>query len=167
MRSNVLVIAGFLLTGAASPGLGQDEDPVSLVARLDALEIQVGILNTVIPKGAVMAFNLEDCPTGWVPFARAAGRTLIGAGKGEGLSERKLGQSDGQETVQLSPNQMPSHTHDQRVGQHALPGSKITAWNLRATGGPQIISSTQPTGRNQRHENMQPFVVVTYCEREQ
>lgn len=151
----------------ASPGLGQDEDRGSLTSRLDALETQVRILNTVIPNGAVMAFNLEDCPIGWAPFGEAAGRTLVGAGKGDGLSERKLGDSGGAEKHQLTPAEMPKHSHAQRVGQHAYTENKIWAWNLvNPKGGAFELDHTGIAGSGKEHNNMQPFVVVTYCERE-
>ncbi|WP_299750299.1 hypothetical protein [uncultured Tateyamaria sp.] len=152
----------------ALPRLGKAEDSGSVSARLDALEKQVRILNTVIPKGAVMAFNLEDCPIGWAPFSEAAGRTLIGAGKGDGLSDRKLGHSGGAENHKLTPAEMPTHSHMQRVGQHAITKNKITAWNLAnpLTGGARDLHHTGTAGSGQEHNNMQPFAVVTYCKRE-
>jgi microcystin-dependent protein len=39
------------------------------------------------------------------------GRVPIGAGQGQGLSNRELGAVDGVETVTLTTAQMPSHTH--------------------------------------------------------
>jgi prepilin-type N-terminal cleavage/methylation domain-containing protein len=35
---------------------------------------------STIPQGAVIAVNTAACPNGWVPYAAAAGRTIIGTG---------------------------------------------------------------------------------------
>jgi hypothetical protein len=48
-----------------------------------------------IPSGAVLAFNRKSCPTGWKPIKVAKGRVIVGAGRGKGLSERKLGDTGG------------------------------------------------------------------------
>ena len=45
------------------------------------------LVNTVqsgIPTGAVMSFNLASCPSGWTEYSAAAGRTVIGRGNGAG-----------------------------------------------------------------------------------
>src|SRR4051812_3235520 len=39
------------------------------------------------------------------------GRIPIAAGQGRGLSERKLGEAGGQETVTLAEAELPQHTH--------------------------------------------------------
>lgn len=55
-----------------------------------------------IPKGAVMAFNLETCPQWWSRFTEADGRFIMGSNsniKGKG----------GHERINLSIDQLPSH----------------------------------------------------------
>ncbi len=39
------------------------------------------------------------------------GRTVIGEGQGDNLTNRNLGSTDGEETHTLTSNEMPSHTH--------------------------------------------------------
>jgi microcystin-dependent protein len=68
------------------------------------------------------------------------GRVAIHQGKGPGLTTRVIGQSLGQEEVQLSPSEMAVHDH-------SLPA-----------GG-----NTGNTGGGQAHQNMQPSLTVNYC----
>ena len=69
------------------------------------------------------------------------GRTAIGEGTGPGLTHRNLGQKLGAETVALSVNELPSHSH-------SLPlPSSLTL------GG---------TGSNQSHTNMAPSLGLNY-----
>ena len=60
-----------------------------------------------------MAFNLGTCPTGWSAYAAAGGRTIIGvnAAGGNGLSQRNLGDTPGEETHTQTVNEMPLHGH--------------------------------------------------------
>ncbi len=53
------------------------------------------------------------------------GRFAMSAGFGPGLSPRTMGQKAGTETVTLTTNQMPSHTHPDHI--HDLMGSPHTA----------------------------------------
>ncbi len=53
-----------------------------------------------IPEGAVMAFNLNACPLGWVDFAAAEGRFILGVS-----GTLDLGSAGGLESVTLTPEQ--------------------------------------------------------------
>ena len=66
------------------------------------------------------------------------GRSAIGEGAGPGLTPRLLGQTGGQETVTLTPAELPPHAHG------------TTADDTASDGG------------GQNHENMQPFQVLNY-----
>ena len=69
-----------------------------------------------IPKGAVLAFNLADCPKekGWYDFNNAESRYIVGVGNGSenGLSNRFLRQTGGLESIKLSVEQIPRHQHN-------------------------------------------------------
>jgi microcystin-dependent protein len=88
------------------------------------------------------------------------GRAPIGAGQGDGLTDRVIGVVDGEEAHQLTTNEMPSHSH----------GIDYLANSAGAGGGNQVrIEYTEPeplqtrlTGGDQPHNNMQPFLVVNY-----
>ena len=62
------------------------------------------------------------------------GRVPVGVGMGPGLSEIELGDQGGQETAQLTTNQLPAHTH-----------SATTQVTLRASDADG--NSADPTGR--------------------
>lgn len=114
---------------------------------------------------AVVAFNAETCPAGWKPSDILAGRTIVGAGSGSGLTARSHGTVGGTETHVLTVAEMPSHSHSGNVstGGHSYEHHKH--------GGPRLPgehwqSSSGITGQDQPHNNMQPYAVMTYCERE-
>src|ERR1051326_1157397 len=65
----------------------------------------------VMPTGAVLAFNLGACPTGWTPFTQAAGRAIIGTGIGSGLTPRALGDSGGEERHTMTIAELVPHSH--------------------------------------------------------
>jgi microcystin-dependent protein len=83
-----------------------------------------------------------------------------------------LGEPGGVETATLFINQMAAHSHqvnaDSRAGTQAspgggLPGALQNAYSdstTTATGMAQTMLS--PAGGSQPHENMQPFLVVSY-----
>lgn len=100
-----------------------------------------------------------------------ASRLPIGQGSGPGLTPRTLGQSMGTESVTLTQNQMPGHTH-------ALSASSTLAGSAGAVGGvPAALPSdlawasgvasepmvaTSFAGGGQPHENRQPYLGVNY-----
>jgi len=125
-----------------------------------------------IPSGAVLAFKRKSCPAGWKPITIVKGRVIVGAGKGNGMSERKFGDTGGEEKHCLTKNEMPSHNHYIRRFKGAtndcLAGSRedygiSTSYNKGTAVEKNVISVT---GGNRPHENMPPFVVMLYCEKE-
>ena len=68
------------------------------------------------------------------------GRTPIGWGQGAGLTSRTIGQKGGSATVSLNSSEIPSH-------EHSLPGT---------------TSITGVTGGGVAHDNMQPWLAITY-----
>jgi microcystin-dependent protein len=105
------------------------------------------------------------------------GRVPISAGQGPGLSDKRLGQQGGQETVTLTANEMPAHTHtatinaDTSVAISDQPRNLIPARNAAATPqyGDKITGklndktvSVENAGGNQPHENMPPYTTVNY-----
>ena len=62
-----------------------------------------------VPQGTIAAFNMTACPSGWTLQTALAGRTIIGAGQGSGLTNRVIGSSGGEETHILTIDEMPRH----------------------------------------------------------
>lgn len=116
------------------------------------------------------------------------GRVIIGMGQAPGLSDYRIGQKGGAQTVTLSVNQMPAHTHTatttvtvQARGvstQGNADGPGGNTWAAKARGGQYssaapdvdmaagaIVSSSAATavgtaGGNQPFSIVQPYVVL-------
>lgn len=117
------------------------------------------------------AYGGDGVSTFGVPDLR--GRTTIGAGQGPGLANYAMGQKGGVETVTLTPNQLPSHMH-------ALSASKggatspfpagnapaLSVANVFHPGAPSAASMSAsacgPMGGGQTHNNMQPYMVLSW-----
>lgn len=120
-----------------------------------------------LPKGAVVAFNLASCPEGWETYLPAAGRTIIGVGQGSGLTNRTLGQTLGEENHTLTIAEMPSHSHTisgYRSGSNGV-GGLTDIWSSNDGTATAGAPATAVTGGNQSHNNMQPSVVLLYCQK--
>lgn len=91
-------------------------------------------------------------------------------GQGQGLTPRTIGSRIGTETVTLTSNQMPSHTH-------AISGSTANAnldspvnavlatqaWNPTTTNTTTNPANVLPSGSIQAHPNTQPTLAVNWC----
>ncbi|MFZ2456171.1 MAG: tail fiber protein [Candidatus Altiarchaeia archaeon] len=103
-------------------------------------------------------------------------RVPIGKGQGDGLINRAQGSRGGNETINITLEQMPVHKHDAwLVGSDtgttadptgAVPG-KITRTNLYAAPPPDLNMSDYSieinnTGEGVPHQNMEPFLAVRF-----
>jgi microcystin-dependent protein len=109
------------------------------------------------------------------------GRVPINQGTGLGLSPYTIGQSSGSESITLLPNQMPAHNH--LMGVSNLPGAVADPTNaIMAQGNsgagrsPVLVSdyvstaatgtlaptAIAPSGGNQPHSNIQPFLCINF-----
>jgi microcystin-dependent protein len=142
-----------------------------------------------VPPGTIMAFAGSTPPAGWLLCDGAAvnsttypdlfgaigytwggsgdtfnvpdlrGRAPIGSGQGSGLTNRTLAQKGGEETHQLTVAEMPSHSHTLET----IPNYDGTNgyWELNMMANPETVT-TNPTGGDQPHNNMQPYAVVHF-----
>lgn len=88
------------------------------------------------------------------------GRTIIGVGQGAGLTNRTLGAAVGEENHQITEAEMPSHTHtvsDTETSSNNA-GSEPGTTQGNTTAG----YTTDPTGGDQPHNNMQPSLALNY-----
>ncbi len=121
----------------------------------------------LLPKGVIVAWSGSTPPAGWTlcdgqngtPDLR--GRFILGYGQGSGLSNRDLNATGGVETVTLTVDQMPSHTHQYWDTRNAVASGNTFAsgaWNNNTVSpGPSAA-----TGGSQAHENMPPFYVLAW-----
>ena len=135
------------------------------------------ILGTTFGGDGRTSFQLPDM----------RGRVSVHAGHGPGLSDRRLGQKGGEETVTLTTQQIPSHTHVATPNLTSTVGvidddgdtadaagnvlANSTSGNVYHTGAADSSLggvtlggsiSVSHTGGGQHHDNMQPWLAVNY-----
>ena len=104
------------------------------------------------------------------------GRVPVHSGYGPGLSDRRLGEKSGAETVGLSQNQLPAHSHSlvckNVQGNQPIPGGHSIAgdgtgmtadYHDQPPDTAMHASSIGNTGGNQAHANMQPYLCLNFC----
>jgi microcystin-dependent protein len=102
------------------------------------------------------------------------GRVPVHPGQGPGLSMYELGQQAGSETVTLTSQEIPAHTHSFAPGcSTQLPNTESPANAVPANLDPTQAFSTEPNGNmragnssaaggSQAHGNLQPLVCVNF-----
>ncbi len=100
------------------------------------------------------------------------GRAVMHPGNGPGLTSRSLGQTGGNETITLTEQQMPAHSHAvQATGVTAnstSPENAIFAQSFESESFYDSPSSlvdgplTANTGGAEAHNNMQPYLALNY-----
>jgi microcystin-dependent protein len=103
------------------------------------------------------------------------GSTPMQQGQGPGLSLRDLGETGGEQSVTLLQTEMPAHTHNVNAG--ATPNQLTPVNNVWASGqkgfgsfyvpppanAPMNVSATSITGGSLPHNNMMPYLTLTFC----
>lgn len=126
------------------------------------------ILGTVYGGDGVNTFGLPDL----------RGRVPIHPGTGIGLTTRLPGEMSGFERVSITEAQMPAHAHDVSSTLHAgeeadtedPSGNFIAGASSPSFSGSgdvtlntgAITNDMQPSGQNQAHYNMQPYLGISY-----
>ena len=120
-------------------------------------EAQLGMSEA---KGETALVDWQAGKTIHLPDLR--GRSVIGAGLGNRLTGRALGSIGGNETHQLTINEMPSHSH-------SLPNPIIGSGSgtvygdyYEHSGHSCSSSSTNVTGGNAAHNNMPPWLALSW-----
>ena len=104
------------------------------------------------------------------------GNVPMHPGQGPGLSLHDLGETGGSETVTLLESEIPNHSHtlkaattlaeenDPGTGYVSRSASKL---NYSTTTNTGLVSmypgSLAPSGGDQPHNNMQPYLTVNFC----
>jgi microcystin-dependent protein len=103
------------------------------------------------------------------------GRAPMHAGRGPGLTNRRLGETDGASTVVLSEQQMPNHNHGisaaDEDGGGNNPEESVTAITernqrlYRTAGGTRVNmsqSAIASEGGSAAHNNMEPYLGIHF-----
>ncbi|MER9964968.1 hypothetical protein NKJ72_29420 [Mesorhizobium sp. M0045] len=168
----IIIIAGVAALGGYRLAAGQDQPTCTTVLDCAQKAMEASFqaktaIRIAVPKGAVMAFNLESCPDGWQLFQPLVGRFALGAGADvtRRLTDRKFGDSGGEEqhtlTVAESPQQeveIAGVANQSSVDRYNAGGRNY--WVI--TRGSEKFRTN---GGGQPHNNMPPFHSLTYCER--
>jgi Phage Tail Collar Domain len=116
----------------------------------------------LIPRGTIVMFNGAAAPAGWAICDGARGETpdlrnrfIVGAGASYGV-----GATGGADTVTLTVEQIPSHSHTFHMMGNANPGDNWIP--SRGSNNPQDSGQTRATGGGQAHENRPPYYALTY-----
>ncbi len=102
------------------------------------------------------------------------GRFAMHAGRGPGLSERRLGEKGGVEQVRLTEAQIPSHRHQLNAhksqGRQDAPNNNVLAYDRRedqySTEAPDVDMNSAAIGSaggGWAHNNMPPYLGFNYC----
>ena len=158
-----------------------DNDTLTIPSNKVTIQnLDVKSLN-ILPKGCIIAWNGNNPPTGWalceggtlsdgtrIPDLR--GRFILGYGKGEGLTNRTLNATDGEETHKLTIDEMPEHRHKVKRIKSVMVGNVYTRYYVPQPGDdghnisndPYYYFETGNQGGDKEHNNMPPFYVLTY-----
>lgn len=117
-----------------------------------------------LPSGAVMAFNLTSCPSGWSDMAGASGRVIVGLNTAD-ASFDVLNEVGGEKTHKLTVAEMPSHSH--KLGAIGSSPTYARQWgDTSLTTLNSLSKITSYVGGNGVHNNLQPYIVLLYCQKD-
>jgi len=129
----------------------------------------------LLPRGIITAWNSTIIPSGWAlcdglngtPDLR--GKFILSTGQATGMTNRTLNDTGGVETVALTMEQIPSHTHKFKSLNQVFVNSgrdlaTTTTSNTVEFRDVQTEPSTGTTATTtgEPHDNMPPFFVLTY-----
>lgn len=105
-------------------------------------------------------------------------RTGCNQGQGPGLTPHQIGENFGSNSVTLTTQEMPAHTHAMQIyNQNDVSKRQSAPANGVALGSPAASAFTSaptanspfpptmigPTGGSQPHENRQPYLAMNFC----
>jgi microcystin-dependent protein len=102
------------------------------------------------------------------------GRVPVHAGQGPGLSQNyQLGEKGGVESVTLTAQQVPVHTHafvasvaaaasNAPAGQVVAQSAQRAIYTVDATTTNLAASAVSPVGGSQPHDNMAPYLCISF-----
>jgi len=155
---------------------GGDFAPVNW-ALCDGTLLQVGQYDALY---ALIGNTYGGAPNVSFALPDLRGRTPMHIGQGPGFPNVALGESGGAETVALTPDELPQHTHQMQASKDAgtvdspvaatvlaAPGPNGTALKTYAgvsdgTQAATSTASTTPAGKSAPHENMQPYIAINF-----
>ena len=122
----------------------------SAVSRTTYAALFAAIGTTYGAGDGSTTFNLPDLQ----------GRFPLGAGAGNGLTARTVGQKGGEETHTLTVAEMPEHKHSVYLDKRAASGNNV--WSAVTGSASTGTYAGTSEGGSSAHNNMPPYAVVSY-----
>lgn len=146
---------------------GQISTLASSVAQLQSLAATTDSQKEDPLSGAIVAFA-TSCPKGWVPYAEATGRFILGAG-----GSHALGVPGGSDVASLGRENTPPHLHVFQgktvtiYGYAAAPGNTLAAGHPTVSLGGSFTpeGAVLDSGEGKSFSIMPPFIALTFCKR--
>ncbi len=167
----------FSLGRVGRDGKPSDQSGIKLITSADGTQ-NMGGMFSLMPSGTVVAWSGNKVPAGWAlcdgqnktPDLR--GRFIIGVGKAEKLTERKLNDVGGDETIKLTIDNLPAHSHKYVDAYYSEKNGNDPDYqtnNMKGSGDsdgdnrPWILGrKTEPVGDNKPFGSMPPFYALAY-----
>lgn len=126
-------------------------------------ETLFNLIGTTYGGDGQETFAIPDCQ----------GRVPVHMGTGSSGTTYQIGEKAGTETVTLNTNQMPNHTHPWLISQDSAtqnsPSGNLVAsstniknWSPFPGTASMNANAVTPIGGNQPHENMMPYLCITF-----
>jgi len=113
----------------------------------------------VLPGGRGASAAADFAANKTIPVPNIAGRTVIGAGSGSGLTTRANMATGGEEAHLLTEAELASHPHGFSVRGDYVPGQTYPGMGHNASGNIGT-ATTNEAGGDEAHNTMQPWVAL-------
>jgi microcystin-dependent protein len=136
---------------------------------INQYQVLFSVIGLTYGGDGVQYFNLPDL----------RGLAAVQSGQGQGLSNYPMGQTFGMNTVGLSANQLPPHSHGVQLEKetsdtNAPLGNYLGAlmqgttakpvyWEGTAADSGMAMNAVSPAGGATPHENRQPYLALRFC----
>ena len=142
-----------------------------------ALGLLVGC--EVLPSGAIMFYDAENCPEGWSNVTKANGRVLMGAGLYNEDADQdgrntaysyELEEKGGNMDSILKESQMPKHQHgtawgENQRGKYGNVGSEDNHIGSLQNDSDNYEYLSESKGDGQPFDNRMPYIAYTVCKK--
>ena len=148
----------------------QDGETIATAERMKHIEDGIADLyNAIFPVGQIVIKGDNEDYSNWLGFTwerTAVGKVLVGIDSTD-IDFNTIGKTGGEKTHTLSVPEMPRHAHyiASNLTNNPIGGIDRTIMY----GVPESVEptnySSESTGNNQPHNNLQPYQVVAYWKR--
>jgi len=122
----------------------------------------VGGSGSSVPAGAVMAFNLSACPSGWIPADGTSGTVDLRGYFVRGLNTSTTGIDPNRTLGSTQEDEFKSHVHSAYIGNGTdFKGNPDSQWNYSVYMS-SITTNTEPTGGT---ETRPKNITLLYCQK--